>query len=216
MKSMKTLGLAIISAAFLISCGGETKEESTETTESSEAVKETCTYSYVSDSTTLKWTAYKFTKRAGVSGTFDSYMANNLLPSNNPMNVLIGADFSIDATSVNSGNAERDPKLVEYFFKKLAEENHRINAKIISINNGEAVVTIYMNNKTVDVIGKVIMDGNRVSLTTSIDMADFEGLGAIASLNEVCSAKHTDEDGESILWPDVDIVVSTVLKKECK
>jgi len=47
-------------------------------------------------------------------------------------------------------------------------------------------------------------------------MADFEGLDAIASLNEACSALHTSEDGESKLWPDVDIVVSTVLKKECK
>ncbi len=212
MKSMKTLSIALLSAAFLISCGGETKKENTESTE---AVKETCVYSYVSDSTTLKWTAFKFTRRAGVSGTFNRIAVNNVKSADNPVDVLVGADFSIYTPSVNSGDAERDPKLVEFFFKKLAN-TETITGKIVSVNEGEAVVTIAMNGKSVDVVGKVTVDGNKVSLATSVDMADFNGLDAIVSLNEVCSAKHTDEDGESKLWPDIDIVVSTVLKKECK
>ncbi len=210
---MKTLAVALISGALLTSCGGEEQKES-DSAEKTNAVVESCTYSYVSDSTTLKWTAYKFTKRAGVGGTFNHIAVNNAKSSDNPLEVLIGADFSIDATSVNSGNEERDPKLVEFFFKKLAN-TETIKGKIISINNGEAVVTIIMNDKSVDVNGKISVEGNKVTLTTSVDMTDFEGLGAIASLNEVCSAKHMDEDGQSKLWPDVDIVVSTVLKKEC-
>ncbi len=209
---MKTLGLIILSATFLISCGGENKQESTE---SVETVKETCTYSYAADSTTLKWTAYKFTKRAGVSGTFNHIAVNNTKADKNPFDVLVGADFSIHTPSVNSGNAERDPKLVEFFFNKLSD-TEMIKGKIVSVNGEDAVVTIIMNGKSVDVVGKVTIEGNKVSLSTSVNMADFEGLDAIALLNEVCSAKHTDEDGESKLWPDVDIVVSTVLKKECK
>jgi len=206
---MKTL---LMTATFLISCGGETKEENTESTE---AVKETCTYSYVADSTTLKWTAYKFTKRAGVSGTFNHIAVNSTKDADNAFNVLVGADFSIHTPSVNSGNAERDPKLVKFFFEQLAD-TEMIKGKIVSVNNGEAVVTITMNEKSVDVVGKVTVEGNKVSLSTSVDMADFDGLDAIESLHEVCSAKHTDEDRKSILWPDVDIVVSTVLKKECR
>ena len=212
MKSMKTLFIALFSAVILISCGGKTKEE---TKESTEAVKETCTYSYVADSTILKWTAYKFTKRAGVSGTFNHIAVNNTKDADNAFDVLVGADFSIHTPSVNSGNAERDPKLVKFFFEQLAD-TEMIKGKIVSVNGEDAVVTIIMNGKSVDVVGKVTVEGNKVSLSTSVDMADFEGLDAIASLNEVCSAKHTDEDGESKLWPDVDIVVSTVLKKECK
>ncbi len=209
---MKTLFIALFSAVILISCGGKTKEE---TKESTEAVKETCTYSYAADSTTLKWTAYKFTKRAGVSGTFNHIAVNNTKDADNAFDVLVGADFSIHTPSVNSGNAERDPKLVKFFFEQLAD-TEMIKGKIVSVNGEDAVVTIIMNGKSVDVVGKVTVEGNKVSLSTSVDMADFEGLDAIASLNEVCSAKHTDEDGESKLWPDVDIVVSTVLKKDCK
>lgn len=213
MKSIKNLALLLLSAAFLTSCGGETKKENEESTE---AVKETCTYSYIADSTTLKWTAYKFTKRVGVSGTFNQIAVNNTKSADNPMGVLVGADFSMQTSSVNSGDAERDPKLIVFFFKKLANTD-MITGKISSINDGEAVVTITMNNKTVDVVGKVVMEGNKVTLTTSINMTDFEGLDAIASLNEACSALHTAEDGsESKLWPDVSIVVYTVLKKECK
>ncbi len=212
MKSIKTIAIALLSATILISCGGETTKESAENTE---AVKETCTYTYVSDSTTLKWTAYKFTKRAGVSGTFNHIAVNNTITAENPFDVLVGADFSIHTPSVNSGNAERDPKLVKFFFEQLAD-TEIIKGKIVSVNGAEAVVTITMNGKSVDVVGKVTVEANKVSLSTSVDMADFEGLGAIESLHEVCAAKHTDEDGESILWPDVDIIVSTVLKKECK
>ncbi len=212
MKSTKILSITLLSAVFLISCGEETKKENAESTE---AVKETCVYSYVSDSTTLKWTAYKFTRRAGVSGTFNHIAVNNVKSADNPVDVLVGADFSIHTPSVNSGDAERDPKLVEFFFKKLAD-TEMIAGKIISVNEGEAVVTITMNGKSVDVVGKVTVDGNKVSLATSVDMVDFNGLDAIASLNEVCSAKHTEEDGKSKLWPEVDVVVSTVLKRECK
>ena len=205
--------LSLISASLFIACTSST----TTTEENAEevTVKEACTYTYMADSTSLKWTAYKFTKKAGVSGTFDQITLNNTKETEAPMEVFIGADFSIATASVNSGNLERDPKLVAHFFNKLIGTEN-ITGKINSVNDGEAVVSITMNEKTVDVVGKVSLEGEKVSLEVSIDMSDFDGLDAIASLNEVCSAKHTDEDGESKLWPDVSIVVSTVLKKECK
>lgn len=213
MKILKSVTLSLLSTLFVFSCSSSTtsnEEESIET-----AKEESCTYSFVSDSTTLKWTAYKFTKRAGVSGTFDHIAVNNTKTSDTMTGVLVGSDFSIHTPSVNSGNAERDPKLVAHFFNKLIE-SEAITGKIVSVNNSEAIVSITMNEKTVDIVGKLSEEGTSVTLTASVDMADFEGLDAVAALNEVCSAKHTDEDGESKLWPDVDIVVSTMLKRECK
>ncbi len=213
MKISKSLMLSLLSASLFIACGTTSTEENTEETT---VAKETCTYSYVADSTSLKWTAYKFTKKTGVSGTFDQVTLNNTKEADAPMEVLIGADFSIVTASVNSGNLERDPKLVAHFFNKLIG-TEKITGKINSVNEGEAVVSITMNEKTVDVVGKVTVEGDKVSMEVSIDMVDFEGLDAIASLNEACSALHTGEDGsESKLWPDVSIVVSSVLKKDCK
>ncbi len=214
MKISKSLMLGLVSATLFVACstGTSSKEENAEEVT---VAKETCTYSYIADSTTLKWTAYKFTKRAGVSGTFDHITVNNTKSAENPMDALVGANFSIQTASVNSGNQERDPKLVAHFFTQLVN-TEMITGKIVSVNNGEAVVSIIMNDASVDVVGKVAVTGNKVTLTTSLTMEDFGGLAAVASLNEACSALHTDKDGESKLWPDVDVVITTVLKKECK
>lgn len=213
MKISKSLMLGLWSASLFFACGSNTTSKE-ETSESATVADEACTYSYISDSTKLKWTAYKFTKKTGVSGTFDQIVVSNTKSADSPVEVLAGSEFNISTASVNSGNLERDPKLVSFFFNQLVGTD--IIGKINSINNGDAVVSITMNGKTVDIVGKLMEEGNRVTLTASVDMTDFEGLDAVTSLNEVCSAKHTDEDGESKLWPDVDIVVSTVLRKECK
>ena len=212
MKILKSFMIGIMLTGLFAACGSKSSSE--EGSDGSEVKKEACTYSYNSDSTVLKWTAYKFTNKVGVSGTFDRIAVNNTKPSNNMKEVLTGADFSIETASVNSGNPERDPKLVAFFFNQLVGTN--INGKIISINKEEAVLAITMNGKTVDIVGKLVEEGNKVTLTAAVDMTDFEGLDAVASLNEVCSAQHTEADGESKLWPDVDIVISTVLKKNCK
>lgn len=91
-----------------------------------------------------------------------------------------------------------------------------IRGKINSINQDETVVSIIMNDKTVDVLGKLTQEGEKVSMKVSIDMNDFDGAEAISSLNEACAELHTDADGESKLWPTVDIVINTVLKSSCK
>ena len=213
MKLSKSLILGFLSASIFVACG--TSTTSTDENSAEATAKESCSYSYIADSTSLKWTAYKFTKKTVVSGTFDNITVNNTKSAESPMEVLIGADFSISTASVNSGNPERDPKIVFFFFKKLVG-TETITGKINSVNDGEAVVSITLNERTVDVVGKVTIEEDRVNLDVSIDITDFEGLDAIASLNEVCSAQHTEEDGESKLWPDVSITVSTVLKKECK
>jgi len=213
MKISKSFILAFLSTSIFVACG--TNTTSTEENSGEATAMESCSYTYMADSTSLKWTAYKFTKKIGVSGTFDSITVTNTKSAESPMEVLLGADFSISTASVNSGNPERDPKVVAFFFNKLAG-TETITGKINSINDGEAVVSITLNERTVDVVGKVSLEEDRVTLEVSIDITDFEGLDAIASLNEVCSAQHTDEDGESKLWPEVDIMVSTVLKKECK
>jgi YceI-like protein len=214
MKMSKSLLVTILSASLFIACT-PSKNSNEKTTEEVSSAIETCTYSYSTDSTSLIWTAYKFTARAGVSGTFNHIVVNNTREAETMAGVLIGADFSIHTPSVNSGNLERDPKLVEFFFNKLAN-TETITGKISSIQGDIAKLSITMNENTIDVTGKVVMEGEKVSLSVSIDLSDFDGLDAVSSLNAVCSAKHTDKDGESKLWPDVDIVVSTIVKKECK
>lgn len=213
MKLIRILTLAMLSSTLFFACSTSTKSGD-ESAESGD-VKQACTYSYNADSTNFKWTAYKYTTRAGVGGTFDDITVSNTKSSENKTDVLVGAEFTINTGSVNSGNEERDPKVVEFFFGKLVDGG-TITGKINSIKDGEAVVTINMNDVHMDVVGKITEEGNKVTMTAKVDMTDFEGLGAVESLNEKCYDLHTGDDGVSKLWPDVSIEVSTVLNETCE
>lgn len=212
MKLFRILTLTMLGATLFFACSTST-QSGEENTESGD-VKEACTYAYNADSTHFKWTAYKYTTRAGVGGTFDDITVTNTNSTENKLDVLVGAEFTITTGSVNSGNLERDPKVVEFFFGKLVDGG-RITGKINSIKDGEAVITINMNDVSMDVVGKIAEEGNKVTLTAKVDMTDFEGMAAVESLNEKCYDLHTGEDGVSKLWPDVSIEVSTVLTETC-
>ena len=63
----------------------------------------------------LQWTAFKTPKKAAVNVKFDKY----LITSANEKSILdaiSSAQFTVDVSSVNSGNPERDKKIVKFFF----------------------------------------------------------------------------------------------------
>jgi hypothetical protein len=56
------------------------------------------------------------------------------------------------------------------------------------------------------------VNGNEIQLDATLQLADWKAEPSVASLNEVCSDLHKGEDGESILWPDVDIHITSQLR----
>lgn len=206
-KSILTIGLL---SAILISCNSaETpQEEVVETVE-------VCTYNYSADSTVIGWTAFKFTEKKGVSGVFDQSEVLIANESEDMLQTLAGASFTIPVSSINSNNPVRDEKLKNSFFGVM-ESTEIISGLVKSISDSEAVVEITMNGQSRDYTGTVTTDGLKVSFSTTINMTDFEAQYAVDSLNTVCSAEHTSEDGSSKLWSEVDINVETLLVKTCK
>ena len=73
-----------------------------------------------------------------------------------------------------------------------------------------------MNGKAVDVIGTYTLEGETFSFSATIDVAQWDGMGGIDALNEICRELHTGADGKSKLWSEVDLSFTTSLKKECK
>ena len=197
---------------ILTSCGGAA-EEVTDVEE--EVAVEVCTYTYDESSTVLTWTGFKLTEKVGVNGTFDviNVVANDGVED--MLSVLAGATFEIPVNSLNSGDAVRDPKLKNSFFGNF-ETTESINGSIVSLDEFGAVVAITMNGMTIEYDGTIKIEDNTVTMSTSIDIMDFNGQVAMDSLGVVCAAKHTGEDGENKLWNDVDIVVKTTLLKECE
>ena len=206
-RKLLVLGLIPI----MVSCGGsEEAEESNEEDENAEA----CTYSYDETSTIFTWTAFKLTEKIGVDGTFDNITvtANE---SDDMFGVLTGAEFDIPVNSINSQDEVRDGKVKRSFFGNM-EATSSLSGVVNSIDANTASITINMNGQNVDYEGEVTVEGETITVKTTIDITDFDAQLAIDSLGVVCSAKHTGEDGVNKLWSDVDIAVKTTLEKECE
>lgn len=109
MKSLNSIVYAFVCSIFFYSCSS-----STTTSDETSVSEEKCTYTYLADSTSLKWTAYKFSNKTGVAGTFENIEVTKTQVADTRLGVFVGAEFAIETGSVNSGNVERDPKLIEF------------------------------------------------------------------------------------------------------
>lgn len=217
---MKVIGF--IALLFLtIACAGPAEKEATtsEPTETELVAEEVCTYSYSHITTEVLWVAYKYTEKTGVKGVFDSVWVDGASAADNPQDVLNGVTFKIMTSSVNSGDPTRDPKIVESFFGTL-EGSEYITGKVSSVdgneNSGTMTMEITLNGLSAPVEGTYSIEEGVIEFESKITVETWEATGGIAKLNEVCSDLHKGADGESILWPDVSLFISTTLDVECE
>jgi polyisoprenoid-binding protein YceI len=174
-----------------------------------------CTFNYNSESTVIGWTAFKFTEKKGVNGIFEKSEVLIANASEDMLQTLAGASFTIPISSINTNNPVRDGKIKNSFFGSM-ESTEIISGLVKSISDSLAVVEITMNGKSLEYTGTVTTDGLKVGFLTTINMTDFEAQYAIDSLNNVCKVVHTGMDGISKLWSEVDLNVETTLVKTCK
>ena len=221
---MKTINISLLAVAafFLTACGSETPtdkktaEEAVPVEKSTEVV---CEYSYNESTTKLTWTSFKTSARVAVGGSFDTYSVDGTEPSNSEAAVFQNATFSIVTGSVNTGNTERDPKLVKFFFNTMIESD-TITGGIKKISEavdgkGAAIIFINMNGIVRDVNAIYTLLGTELTLSATIDVANWEATNAIDALNTECKELHTGDDGVSKLWSEVTIEIYTNLAKSC-
>lgn len=205
--------LAIVGAAIILtSCGGETETKQEETPKVVE--ESACTYTYNNEATKVRWTAYKHTAKNPVAGQFDSFetIAKKAKSANELLNSL---EMTIDASTINSKDTARDKKLVAFFFDVMANSG-AISGKVKSTTETMGIMTMKMNNVEQDVdFEYVIDDDNAIELKATIDVLNFQGDTALASIGKVCEAKHTGGDGKIKLWSEVAIYITTKLDKSC-
>src|SRR3989338_430850 len=206
MKKATFLLSAIATSVLLASCGGDPEEKTG-------AEDATCTYSYNEGMTSLDWTAYKTSAKVPVEGSFNSFEISAESGSD-PKKVAESMSFTINTSSVETNNPERNVKIAEHFFKTINTEV--ITGEVKSLkDDGTAIVSITMNSVTFDVKGKYTLEDRDFSFTASIDVSSWNGLTGIEALNTVCKELHTGEDGVSKLWSEVAISFSTKLKSDC-
>lgn len=177
-----------------------------------------CIYTFSAEKSTLDWTAYKFTRKAGVGGTFTQLQVDGKKKGAVPKDIIESLSFSIPTSTVETNDVSRNKKVDSLFFGGL-EETALITGNVVSLgDNGKATMMIKMNNIENEVVGDYTLEGNKFSFNTEISINDWNAEKQLEALNIACKDLHTDlENGEteSKLWPDVTISFSTELTKEC-
>lgn len=171
-----------------------------------------------SNKTSLKWTAYKYSTKLGVSGILPDVRykpshewINNL---SHITDFITGFYFECVVNLTPNENASvRDQNIQNYFFNKLSTT--KIYGKVISAS-GTATSGLVSMELTFNGVQKIyhasyLVSGNIIALDCTIQLKDFNALEALSSLHEAVSDLHKGPDGISITWPDVDIKVSTEL-----
>jgi len=204
MKYLKMKGLLVL-FLFAFAC---------ESTENQAEVQQSNAYKLVASDTKLQWTAFKTMEKVAVSGTFDDVKILDAQISEDPLQVLKGAKFSINTETTNSANPDRDDKIMRLFFGNLKFSN-QITGVVESFDALEQTVTVrlVLNDKEQTVIGNYQWLEPTLSLQFNLDLSIFEALPALAKLNEACHSLHQGADGSSKLWQEVEIFVQTTLLK---
>lgn len=208
MRKITYLALAIATAVTVASCGSSEEKKATE----KEA--KACFYSYNASSSVMEWTAFKFTEKKGVTGTFTTINMKDGGAKEDPEAVIESLSFSIPVSSVETQNPERNAKIVEHFFKTIATETIEGRVKDLK-DGGVAVIEITMNKITKNVEGTWTLEDGDFAFHATIDVADWNGMPGIAALNKICFDLHKGPDGVSKLWSEVDLSFTTTLASDC-
>jgi len=159
---------------------------------------------YEIQNTTVKFTAFKTYAKKGVSGVFDTIKLHDK-KADSVAKLLANAAVSIDTSSVNSGNKGRDAKLVSKFFN--VQNVKTIQAKLSDVTKSSLVATITMHGKTLDIPMSYSVKNGVVHAKGTIDLADFNMIPSLKSLNKACYALHKGKT-----WQDVDIYFTIAYK----
>ena len=173
-------------------------------------------YSYTIDTSGISvvWTAYKFTDKLGVSGTFKDFTMHKKNASGSIESVLNSLKLSIPTSSVNSKNAIRDFKLNNYFFKVF--NTLVITGTITSAKENEGFIRLQMNKKSRKIPFTFSLKNDTIALFTHLDLKNWKGEEALNILNKECYELHKGTDGISKLWPDVDVSIKLPVTKVAK
>jgi polyisoprenoid-binding protein YceI len=178
------------------------------------ALKPVSCYAYKQGSVKVEWTAYKFTEKTGVKGTFKTISTRFTTPPQSEDEMLLATTFEIDSLSVDSGNAARDMNVSQNFFKLMIAP--KITGRIKGIKDGKAIVELKMNDVTRLVDFKYEKKDGKILATSSIDILDFSMQPSLKKINEVCYELHKGKDGISKTWSTIDLSISAEPIFTCK
>lgn len=202
--------ILIASSLIISSCGTDNSAENKEIA---------CFYEFENTSTVnLKWTAYKTSDKVAVGGTFNDVLVKGGEKSTKLTEVLNTVTFTILTNSTNTTNPDRDQKIVNSFFGAMLGTDI-ITGQVSGVEGdnekGKCSFFVTMNGVEKEVVLDYTVADNVVKLVGELDLNNWNGSEAVASLNKVCEDLHKGADGVSVLWPNIGIELEVALSKRC-
>lgn len=213
MNSLFKYPIVSLVLMLVFSCNNSEKKSSN-INKNEKAIEKTDVFSMDTSGIAISWIAYKFTNKTGVKGVFDEYVLSTENKSGPIEALLENSKIDIITSSVNSGDAIRDPKLRAIFFKVLNTDT--IKGQIKEVKSGTGILTLEMNNILNDIPYNYYLTQDTIIFSTTIDVTKWKGQEAIQALNKECYELHTGTDGISKLWPDVDVSIRLPLNRILK
>lgn len=160
--------------------------------------------------TTVKWTAFKTTAKAGVGGSFNDFTISEPKPGKDLTEAFVGTTITIATNSVNSNNPTRDERIARAFFGSMTETENIIG-EIVHFKDNEAAIKFTMNNITRQVACNYTVESGVITIKGTVDLGNWNGSKAVDALNKECDGLHKGTDGISKLWNEVEIEISATL-----
>jgi hypothetical protein len=211
MKNLKLIALGMI-LITTISCKDTKKsnEESTPEAQSTEA-----NYSLINDSTKVSFTAYKTTDKVAVGGEFKEITLTNSGQGKTAFEALNGTKFSIPVSSLftNDATGTRDPKILKFFFGVM-KNTELISGEFKVTGENNCSIDVTLNGKTANIPLKYTENSDTsLAFDGVMNLENWDGLAAVASINKACEALHTGKDGISKTWSEVAVHADVLLNK---
>jgi len=175
--------------------------------------KETSKFSIEPKTITVHWTGYKTTDKVAVKGQFKEIEIATIKESETAFDALNGAVFTIPISSLFTDEPERDSKLKTLFFGVM-DNTISLTGTLNLEENGTGNIDLLMNGVNNKIPITYIVSGQLVELEGLLNLDDWNGQDALASINEACFDLHKGPDGISKTWNEVAIASSIYLKKK--
>lgn len=202
------LGVSLLFSLFILTACNSDKK----TNKVTEVEKKSTAAFAVSEATNnINWVAYKFTEKTGVKGKFKKVNVISGGEGNSIKEAIHNTEFEIPVSSIFTSDSSRDFKIRKYFFGIMPNPK-LLSGKLMIENDSMGYANITMNGMTEKLPFKYSIKGKEFSMSTEMNVLEWNAGQSIDSLNAVCEDLHKGLDGVSKLWPQVSINVSSTFK----
>lgn len=216
---MKTKLLLIAGMAVLMAACGDSTPKTETVVEEEPVFEEGCAYQLNLKESEIKWTAFKFTEKVGVSGKFDSFYIVTTTDNIGIAQFMKDARFEAKIGSINTGDPSRDEKIIKHFFGSM-ENTPTLFGGVLEANgdnqSGTVKVFIRMNNMELPIDMTYSREGDMLVIKGEMDVDRWNAQASIKKLNDECKDLHTGADGISFLSNIVELELRAPLIKTCE